>query len=207
MNELKPTGKFESHGIHPFIRKPKYIDASELASALRESSESNSEFLDWAYRSKYADRTKCLRIIQGDIRAKEPFTTYYVFDKSKVIGTTSFGEANQINGIQITYWVRKSYQNKGIGKWLFEEMRDHAFYVLKYDFVELHTDSANQGSQALALGAGGQEWFRYNYETSAWGASGEMIVWGIDHPAIKFERKLNKTIVGNLHRPSYGSLG
>ena len=148
-----------------------------------------------------------LRIIQQDLIQDDPYVTYYVFDGHKLIGTSSFGRANQLNGIQITYWVRKSYQNLGIGKWLFQEMRDHAFYVWNYDFVEIHTDSANTGSQALALGAGGLEWFRYDYETSAWGSTGEMIVWGIDHPAIKFEKRVNKLIVGQLHRPNYGSLG
>lgn len=206
MNELTPEGKFNSFGIQPYIRRPKYQDSHELASALRESSESISEFLEWGYASKYADRTKCLRIIQQDLSQLEPDITYYVFDRNKLIGTTSFGWANQINGIQITYWVRKSYQNLGIGKWLFQEMRDHAFYVWNYDFVEIHTDSANTGSQALAVGAGGQEWFRYDYETKAWGASGEMIVWGIDHPAIKFEKRVNRMIIGQLHRPNFGSV-
>jgi len=207
MNELAPEGKFNAYGVKPFIRKPRYQDAHELASALRESAESLSEFLDWGYKSKYADRTQCLRIIQQDLIQDDPYVTYYVFDGHKLIGTTSFGRANQLNGIQITYWVRKSYQNLGIGKWLFQEMRDHAFYVWNYDFVEIHTDSANTGSQALAVGAGGLEWFRYDYETSAWGSTGEMIVWGIDHPAIKFEKRVNKLIVGQLHRPNYGSLG
>lgn len=207
MNEIFPAGKFLKYGINPLVRRPKYQDAKELADALVESSGSLSKYLEWGYRAKGASLKKCLPIIQEDLQQEKPFLTYYLFDGRKVIGTASFGKANQLNGVQITYWIRKSYQGIGLGKWLFQEMKDHAFLVLNYDFVEVHTDSSNLASIKMALDAGGQEWFRYDYETSAWDASKEMIVWGIDHPAIKFENKVNKLVVGQLHRPSFGSLG
>lgn len=207
MNELISKGKFSKFGITPYLRRPKYLDAKEFAIALLESHDSLSQFLEWGYKAKNASHKRCFPIIQEDLQQKSPFLTYYLFDKHKVVGTASFGKASQINGIQITYWIRKSYQGLGLGAWLIQEMKDHALLVLNYDFVEIHTDSENLGSIKLALGAGAQEWFRYDYETKAWGASGEMIVWGIDHPSLRFERKVNQLIVGQLHRPSFGSLG
>ncbi len=39
----------------------------------------------------------------------------------------------------------------GLGKWLVKEMIDHAFHILKYDFVEIHTDASNLGSIKLVL--------------------------------------------------------
>jgi RimJ/RimL family protein N-acetyltransferase len=207
MNELTPEGKFSRFGITPNLRRPKYLDAKEFAIALLESHDSLSQFLEWGYKAKNASHKRCFPIIQEDLQQESPFLTYYLFDKHRVVGTASFGKASQINGIQITYWIRKSYQGLGLGTWLIQEMKDHALLVLNYDFVEIHTDSSNLGSIRMALGAGAQEWFRYEYETKAWGASGEMIVWGIDHPAIKFEKRVNRTIVGQLHRPSFGSLG
>lgn len=207
MNELQALGKFNDYRIKPFLRRPKYQDAKELASALVESHETLSKYLEWGYKAKNASLKRCLPVIQEDLQQESPYLTYYLFDGKRVIGTASFGKASQLNGIQITYWIRKSYQGLGIGRWLVKEMLDHAFHILKYDFVEIHTDASNLGSIKLVLDAGGQEWFRYEYESAAWGASKEMIVWGIDHPAIKFENKVNKLVVGQLHRPTFGSLG
>ena len=77
MNELQAVGKFNSYRIKPYLRRPKYQDARELASALVESHETLSEFLEWGYKAKNANLKKCLPVIREDLLQEAPYLTYY----------------------------------------------------------------------------------------------------------------------------------
>lgn len=124
------------------------------------------------------------------------YPTFMVMYGKKLIGMFKFSPAKYIGGVQMVYYIRKSFQGKGIGSFALQHISQIAFYSHKYLHIELHIDVDNVGSKKVAEKAGFDSRFDYVDEPIGVKGSGNMEIYILTN-------KLSKEFVLQIPREEW----
>jgi RimJ/RimL family protein N-acetyltransferase len=181
-----------------------YKDSHQLYLALKESgSDYLGAYLEWGNRiDKYSEAAVQKTVIM-DIAQQFPHEHFVVEYLGQLIAFGSSGKSSFAEGVQITYWVRRSHSGQGIGAWLVSEMISYLFLVRNRSIIEIHTDRLNTASARIPSGLGFSPINEY-IQTRNFGnkSSKEMTVWVKLSPRVTVSSNLEKLRVGRLFKDS-----
>lgn len=126
-----------------------------------------------------------------------PFETYGAFYGKHLLGYFSYGQAGDLLGTQICYYVSKDCAGKGIATEVTSVMVQKAFTLAGFDYVELHIDEANIASQKVASKCGFTKVQDYSSSKIGKKGSGSMQLWIHVNPNNKHGITLNNFIEEN----------
>lgn len=190
------------------FRRLSYKDSRQLYLALRESgSDYLGAFLEWGMRIETFSEKAIHKTVVFDITRALPNEHFVVEYLGQLIAFGTSGQSTFSDGVQVTYWVRRSFAGKGIGRWLVNEMVDHLFYVRNRSIIEIHTDALNIASAKIPHSLG---FFPINtyLQSKNFGtrSSKEMTVWAKVNPRLTVSSHLQHLRVGRMHKDSYANL-
>lgn len=137
------------------FRKLSYKDSRQLYLALRDSgSDYLGAFLEWGMRIETFSEKAIQKTVVIDITRSLPNEHFVVEYLGQLIAFGSSGKSTFSDGVQVTYWVRRSFAGQGVGRWLVNEMIDHLFYVRNRSIIEIHTDAFNIASAKIPRSLG-----------------------------------------------------
>lgn len=181
-----------------------YKDTHQLYLALMESgSEYLGAYLEWGKRiEKYSEKAIQKTMII-DITQPLPNEHFVVEYLGQLIAFGTSGRSSFAEGVQITYWVRRSFSGQGIGSWLVSEMISHIFLVRNKSIIEIHTDRLNTASARIPKKLGFTPINQY-VQTKNFGdkSSKEMTVWVKLSPRVTVSSNLERFRVGRMHKHS-----
>lgn len=181
-----------------------YKDTHQLYLALMESgSEYLGAYLEWGKRiEKYSEKAIQKTVII-DITQPLPNEHFVVEYLGQLIAFGTSGRSSFAEGVQITYWVRRSFSGQGIGSWLVSEMVSHIFLVRNKSIIEIHTDRLNTASARIPKKLGFTPINQY-VQTKNFGdkSSKEMTVWVKLSPRVTVSSNLERFRVGRMHKHS-----
>lgn len=179
-----------------------YKDSHQLYLALRESgTEYLGAYLDWGKRIDKYSELAVKKTVVIDITQPLPNEHFVVEYLGQLIAFGSVGKSSFIEGVQITYWVRRSFSGQGIGSWLVSEMISHVFLVRNRSIIEIHTDRLNTASARIARKLGFTPINQY-LQTKNFGdkSSKEMTVWVKLSPKVTISSDLSRLRVGRMFK-------
>ena len=181
-----------------------YKDTHQFYLALMESgSEYLGAYLEWGKRiEKYSEKAIQKTVII-DITQPLPNEHFVVEYLGQLIAFGTSGRSSFAEGVQITYWVRRSYSGQGIGSWLVSEMISHIFLVRNRSIIEIHTDRLNTASARIPKKLGFTPINQY-VQTKNFGdkSSKEMTVWVKLSPRVTVSSNLERLRVGRMYKHS-----
>lgn len=187
------------------FRKLSYKDSRQLYLALRDSgSDYLGAFLEWGMRIETFSEKAIQKTVVIDITRSLPNEHFVVEYLGQLIAFGSSGKSTFSDGVQVTYWVRRSFAGQGVGRWLVNEMIDHLFYVRNRSIIEIHTDAFNIASAKIPRSLG---FFPLNtyLQTKNFGSrsSKEMTVWVKVNPRLTVSSHLQHLRIGRMHKDAY----
>jgi RimJ/RimL family protein N-acetyltransferase len=181
-----------------------YKDSHQLYLALMDSgTEYLGAYLEWGKRIDKYSELAVQKTVVMDITQPLPNEHFVVEYLGQLIAFGSVGKSSFIEGVQITYWVRRSFSGQGIGSWLVSEMISHIFLVRNRSIIEIHTDRLNTASASIPKKLGFTPINQYT-QTKNFGdkSSKEMTVWVKLSPRVTVSSNLEKLRVGRMHKDS-----
>ena len=134
------------------IRSWKESDAGGLGRVVVENLDHIRPWLPWA-RSLPDDPEAVLEAMSGWIveAATKPDEVVGLFIDGEVVGGSGLHPRIGEGGLEIGYWVHRSFTRRGIATATSRALTDHAFGRSDIDRVEIHHDKANTASEGMAL--------------------------------------------------------
>lgn len=182
-----------------------YKDSHQLYRALMESGSSYlGSFLEWGTRIETFSEKAIQKTVVIDITRPLPSEHFVVEYLGQLIAFGSSGKSTFNDGVQVTYWVRRSFAGQGIGKWLVNEMVNHLFYVRNLSIIEIHTDALNIASAKIPQSLGFSPLNTY-LQTKNFGSksSKETTVWVKVNPRLTISSYLQHFRVGRMHKDAF----
>jgi RimJ/RimL family protein N-acetyltransferase len=179
-----------------------YKDSHQLYLALMESgTEYLGAYLEWGKRIDKYSELAVQKTVVMDITQPLPNEHFVVEYLGQLIAFGSVGKSSFIEGVQITYWVRRSFSGQGIGSWLVTEMISHIFLVRNRSIIEIHTDRLNTASARIPKKLGFTPINQYK-QTKNFGdkSSKEMTVWVKLSPRVTISSDLSRLRVGRMFK-------
>jgi RimJ/RimL family protein N-acetyltransferase len=189
------------------FRKLSYRDSYQVYLALIESGSNYlGAYLGWGRRiEKYSERAIHKTVVM-DIGQPLPNEHFVVEYCGELIGFGSSGKSSFLEGVQITYWVRKKFAGQGIGMWLVSQMIDYLFFVRDRDLVEIHTDLLNIASARIPEKLGFKVFSHYRQSDNfGYESSREMTIWIKLSPRVSVLSNLGRFRIGRKYRDSYSN--
>lgn len=166
-------------------------DATEHMKALSEPNSNIGNFLGWGVAASnwtFLDHAKWL---YWHSQHQDRFDSFSVMYGSKLVAFFSFCKAMDPWGVQICYWVRPSFQGKGIASIVLDTLVTRAFVLDGFEYVELHIDEANIASRRLPEKLGFDVIANYECVPTGLIETGKYLVWTKVNPIIE---RLNSRI-------------
>lgn len=181
-----------------------YKDSHQLYLALMESgSEYLGAYLEWGTRIEKFSEKAVQKTVVMDITQPLPHEHFVVEYLGKLIAFGSSGKSSFSEGVQITYWVRRSFSGMGVGTWLVNEMMNHIFLVRNRSIIEIHTDRLNTASASIPIKLGFTAINEYmQTKNSGYKSSKEMTVWVKLSPRVTVSSNLERFRLGRMHKDS-----
>lgn len=173
------------------VRRCRPGDATEHMKAVTEPKSNIGNFLGWGVAARHWTFLDHAKWIYWHSSQKERFDSYSVMYGSKLIGFFSFCQAMDPWGVQICYWIRPSYQGRGVASIVLDTLVTRAFVIEGFEYVELHIDKANIASRKLPEKQGFEVVAEYSCTPTGEIETGEYQVWVKWNPALE---KLNSKI-------------
>lgn len=185
-----------------------YKDSHQLYLALRDSgSDYLGAFLEWGTRIDKYSEAAVQKTVVMDITQPFPHEHFVVEYLGQLIAFGSSGKSSFAEGVQVTYWVRRSFSGQGIGTWLVSEMLSYLFFVRNRSIVEIHTDRLNTASAKIPISLGFSP-INYYTQSKNYGvkSSKEMTVWVKLNPRVTVSSNLQKLRVGRMFKHSISGI-
>jgi len=139
------------------LRPPQIGDGTVLNDAVIESFDVLKQFMPWAKQKPTIDDSEeFVRLAAANWILKkndEPYLPLFIFDREKQIflGATGYHHFDwDIPVIETGYWLRTSYQKKGIMTEAINAITYYAFIQLKVKRLEIRCDIINEDSKKIA---------------------------------------------------------
>ncbi|CAN2198986.1 NAT_SF domain containing protein [Candidatus Nanopelagicaceae bacterium] len=185
-----------------------YRDSHQLYLALKDSgSDYLGAYLEWGTRINMYSEAAVRKTVVMDITQPLPHEHFVVEYLGQLVAFGSSGKSSFAEGVQITYWVRRSFSGQGIGTWLVSEMISHLFFVRNRSIIEIHTDRSNTASARIPNSLGFSPISDYT-QSKNFGhkSSKEMIVWVKMNPRVTVSSNLERFRVGRMFKDSYAGI-
>ena len=172
------------------------------------SKDSIGAYLGWAEDLHKWALKNHLTWIAKHARIAEPFNSYGAFYKGRLLGFFNYCPAGDYLGVQICYYVSEHCAQRGIATLVTETMVEKAFLLGGFEYVELHIDTKNLGSQRVAEKLGFQSVVDYTCPKSGSRGSGKMQVWVKINPRSRYGATLEDFREGKYEylAPAYQNL-
>jgi ribosomal-protein-serine acetyltransferase len=137
------------------IRSWKESDAGGLGRAVVENLDHIRPWLPWA-RSLPDDPEAVLEVMTRwtSEAAAKPDEVVGLFIEGEVVGGSGLHPRIGEGGLEIGYWVHRSFTRRGIATATSRALTDHAFGRSDIDRVEIHHDKANAASEGIPKALG-----------------------------------------------------
>ncbi len=170
------------------LRSIKRSDHFEFYSALKESSHSIANFMSLGQKLKGLGPKGVIEYLSTIIK-DQTVDVFGLFYHEKLIAFATYSlDSYSSQGIEITYWVRSSFQGRGVGKLLLYYLLRFAFGKQKFSYAIFMIDPANHGSVGVAESLGLTLSHRVQASDGGQGnlASGEYLVYFAFNSIIEF---------------------
>lgn len=169
---IKP---FDNGEIH--IRPLNIEDAFEHKRLCDTSAEYLKQYLGFAENVEKWQLGHHRRYLNLNNSDNYPFEAYGAFYGKTLVGCFSYGQAGDVLGVQICYYVAKECAGRGIASEVTQVLIDKAFAIAGFEYVELHIDVKNSASQKVAQKLGFEAVKTYEHEKMGKSGSGKMQLW------------------------------
>jgi ribosomal-protein-serine acetyltransferase len=160
------------------IRSWQQSDAEDLGRAVVDNLDHIRPWLPWA-RSLPDNAEAVLELMRRWTleAATKPDEVVGLFIDGRIVGGSGLHPRIGQGGLEIGYWVHRSFTRRGIATTVSKALIDHAFGQSDIDRVEIHHDKANTASEGIprALGFSLVEEVRARPETPQ--QSGVHLIW------------------------------
>ena len=124
-------------------------------------------------------------------KSPSDYPTFMVKYGKRLVGMFIFSPSRYIGGVQMIYYIRPSFQGKGIATFALKNLSQIAFYTHKFLHIELHIDVDNIASKKVAEKSGFESGFDYVDEPIGVKGSGNMEIYVlVNHLSKEYMRQI-----------------
>lgn len=158
------------------------LEAKEHMNLYREGKNNIDNFLElgelfYLYTFKYH-----AKLLLDLYKSPSDYPAFMVKYGKKLVGMFVFSPARYMGGVQMIYYIRPSFQGKGIATYALKHLSNIAFYTHKFLHIELHIDVDNTASKKVAEKSGFASAFDYVDEPIGVKGSGNMEIHVLINP-------------------------
>ena len=158
-------------------------DAPILYPVMKKSANHLMGFVGWAKYAPSWDIAVVQQFVKDHVESEWPRFHLIFTIGFEVVGFGSLAPVDNLRNVQVSLWVAKGHDGRGIGSWIVQVLEWYAFNVFGFDNVIYQHDFNNRKSAALAKKLGYKYMRHVNVEKEARDESGLWFSYSKSKPA------------------------